>query len=88
MKTPRCFKDYKNDRICDICSFSEKCESETEIINTIEHLCWKCKHKKYSDYTSMIQCSKIGSNKYFCDADLNCFPNLLRKLKLKKINGL
>ena len=88
MKTPRCYKEYKDDRICDICSFSEKCESEREIIDAIEHACWKCKHKQYSDYTNMIRCTKFGHGKYFCSADLTCFPKLIRKLKLKKINGL
>jgi hypothetical protein len=88
MKEPRCFARYINDRVCDICSFTDKCIGETDIRLKIELEEWRCKHKKWDENSNTPLCKKFVKTKFFCKGDIDCFPQLIRKMKLEKIKKL
>jgi len=48
MKKPRCFPKYKNDRICDLCAYSDECKSiANEELNQRIDAHKECDCKKY-----------------------------------------
>lgn len=88
-KIPRCYKSFADDRICDICYISKECYEDTKLKKAIKHKAeYKCKFRRTEtgengNYYYMCDDDTKGS---ICVPDLNCFPDLLREEKLKKLN--
>ena len=89
-KKPRCYKSYKDDRICDICPIVDKCIYETQLYYEFERLKYKCKFRRENDYSFSTWCDnqEMLDYSFVCSPQINCFPEILRREKLKKLKEL
>lgn len=83
-KFPRCYKYFKDDRICDICPISKECDNETNLKYESERRAYSCSYRE-------MNTGDLGNYFYMCRKDTydsckpkaSCFPDLVRKEKLK-----
>lgn len=85
-KIPRCYKYYKDDRLCDLCHMNDNCTYETDLRHEIEKLGYNCQYREYNDkgWGTYFICKKF-KNKISCGPDINCFINLKRREKINRI---
>lgn len=99
VEIPRCFKEYQDDRICDLCNHSLECDYNARLNKEIkEH---SCKFRKFrsGQMESWYVCEDETKqrfdkekNRYFqrylCKPDIFCFPEILRREKLRKLKHI
>ena len=86
----RCFKWYKDDRVCDICPYDKECKYEFEYYHFIDNYKYTCEHlNRLKSTLSLRSCTKFN---IFCDDEevKKCFKkeinNWKRKYKLDNLN--
>jgi hypothetical protein len=89
MKKPRCFKYYKDDRVCDICHVEKDCIFQTKFRIELENSKNRCEHKEWRNtgWENYERCNK-NEDVIFCKPNEECFPKLFRKFKLNKIDEI
>ena len=98
---PRCFKNYEDDRICDLCHVSKECFHDKELKTEIKSK--KCKwrglyHSAFSG-PSWLSCNntelveydeedKKWYRRYHCKPTIDCFPDIIRREKIRKLKAI